>query len=88
MNRDNAELIAILIDKITKIENVLFKLDELKASDSFIIRGFKGDKDHSSVELPFNEVTTAVFSQDIIQLYVDTLNLELSELIKKLEEDF
>lgn len=90
MNRDNAELIASLVDRITKIEKVIFKLEDLKKCDSFNIIGHVSTSPsiNYSVDLNSSEIPTAIFTQDIVQLYIDTLNLELIELVKKLESDF
>ena len=88
MNRDNALLVANIVDKITKLEKTIFDLEDLKNKDSFTITAFDSMSPLEvwSVNLNSNEIATAVFSQDILELYVNTLNLELNELVKSLEE--
>lgn len=88
MNRDNAKIIASLVDRIDKIEKTIFNLEKLKCCESFKIIGNKKGEIDKLVELNDNDISTAIFEQDIIQFYIDTLNLELNELVKKLESDF
>ncbi len=84
MNRDNALLVANIVDKITKLEKTIFDVQGLILLRSFTIKGH-GTID-STVELKEGEIATVVFSTDILELYINTLNLELNDLVKSLEE--
>lgn len=87
MNRDNALLVAQIVDRITKLEKTIFDLQNLSNnSNSFIITGINATGSEMIVKLDSNEIATVVFTQDILELYINTLNLELNELIKSLEK--
>lgn len=86
MNRDNAIIVAGLVDRMTKIEDTIFKLEEIKKCSSYKIIGKEGIITSLEVALNENDIATVVFNQDILQLFIDTLNLELNELIQKLDE--
>lgn len=87
MNRDNALLVANIVDRITKLEKTIFELQALMNRDSFVITGSIDNISSSiNVKLESNEIATVVFTQDILELYINTLNLELNELIKSLDE--
>lgn len=87
MNRDNALLVANIVDKITKLEKTIFDVQHLMSKRSFTIKGFEpGIIGGVEVELKEGEIATVVFSTDILELYVNTLNLELNELVKSLED--
>ena len=86
MNRDKADVVAILVDKITKLESTIFEIQSIMNKDSYEIVAYDKEKNISKITLKSNEVSTVVFTEDILDLYVDTLNLELNELIKELEE--
>ena len=88
MNRDNAEIVAGLIDRINKLEKSIFSLQSFLDKDSYKIFGYDSTNESNVSELILNkdEISTVVFNQDIVQLYIDTLNLELNELVRKLEE--
>ena len=87
MNRDNALLVANIVDKITKLEKTIFDVQNLMIVRSFTIKGhMPGVVGSGEVELKEGEIATVVFSTDILELYINTLNLELDELVKSLEE--
>lgn len=90
MNRDNAILIAGIVDRITKLEKNIFEVQQLLDKDTFTIIGSHSITDspvsNIVVSLNPNEIATVVFTQDIIELYINTLNLELCELVKELEK--
>jgi len=88
MNRDNAEIIAGIVDRVSKLEKKIFELEQLKDKNIFVISGSRSDNIAitNSVELNQDEIATVVFAQDSIPLYIDTLNLELDELLKELDE--
>lgn len=85
MNRDNAIIVAGIVDRMTKLENTIFKLEEIKNCNSYQIIG-RVSPINLEVNLEQNDIATVVFNQDVLQLFIDTLNLELDELIKSLEE--
>lgn len=95
MNRDNALIVAGLVDRITKLEKTIFKLQEIMNKESFkIIAVEKQDEKYSNktyeietvVELHSGDIATVVFTQDVLQFYIDTLNLELNDLLNELDE--
>lgn len=88
MNRDNAIIVAGIVDRMTKLENTIFKLEEIRKCNSYKIVGKDSHSPMISYEVSLNEndIATVVFNQDVLQLFIDTLNLELDELIKSLEE--
>jgi hypothetical protein len=85
MNRDNALLVANIVDRITKLEKTIFDLQSLMTKRSFVIKG-SGIMIHDEVELNEGEIATVVFATDILELYINTLNLELNELVKSLDD--
>lgn len=89
MNRDNALLVAQIVDRITKLEQTIFDLQNLSSNNEFVITGLNSGSNtvcKSVVKLEANEIATVVFTQDILELYINTLNLELDELVKSLEK--
>ena len=95
MNRKDFDIAATLVERIDKLERTIFGLQEMLNKKSFqivasdfsigeIISNL--DKKESIVYLNPNEIATEVFVQDILQYYIDTLNLELEELRKSFEE--
>lgn len=87
MNRDNALLVANIVDKITKLEKTIFEVQNLTNKRSYTIKGFEpGVVGGGEVNLKEGEIATAVFATDILELYINTLNLELDDLVKSLEE--
>lgn len=86
MNRDKANSVAILVDKITKLEKNIFDIQTIMDKDSYEIISYDKDLKMDKINLKSNEISTVVFTEDILKFYVDTLNLELNELIKELDE--
>lgn len=88
MNRDNALLVANIVDKITRLEKTIFELQQLTIYDTFVINGSRSFSNLTTniVKLDANEIATVVFTQDILEYYINILNLELDELVKTLEE--
>lgn len=89
MNRDNAVIVAGLVDRITKLEETIFKLQQIANMTSYKIIPFdKVNKTSTDISVDLNEgdIATVVFNQDILQYFIDILNLELNELIKTLED--
>ena len=87
MNRDNALLVANIVDKITKLEKTIFEVQGLMNLRAFTIKGcIPGINGIRNVELNDGEIATVVFATDILELYINTLNLELNELVRSLED--
>lgn len=95
MNRDNALIVAGLVDRISKLEKTIFKLQEIMNKQSFkIVAVEEQDEKYTNktyevetvVELHSGDIATVVFTQDILQFYIDTLNLELVDLLQELDE--
>lgn len=87
MNRDNALLVANIVDKITKLEKTIFEVQGLMNLRAFTIKGcIPGIIGIRNVELNDGEIATVVFATDILELYINTLNLELNELVRSLED--
>jgi hypothetical protein len=88
MNRDNALLVAQIVDRIIKLEKTILELNVLMSKNSFVITGSNQPSIGTSisVNLEANEIATVVFTQDILEMFINTLNLELNELISSLEK--
>lgn len=88
MNRDNALLVAQIVDRITKLEKTILELNELMNKNTFVITGSNASIHPSTinVKLETDEIATVVFTQDILEMFINTLNLELNELISSLEK--
>ena len=88
MNIDNALLVAQIVDRITKLEKTILELNELMGKNTFIITGSNDLINLSTinVKLDANEIATVIFTQDILEMFINTLNLELNELINSLEK--
>lgn len=93
MKREDFDIAAGIVERMDKLEHSIFCLQEIMNKKSYaIIASSKEDKidNHSLpeyfVKLNCGEIATEVFIQDILEYYVNTLNLELEELRKSLEE--
>lgn len=105
MKRADFDIAAGLVDRIDKLEAVIFKLEEIKDKKNYAILAsnddivFSADKlgdiygevdgkvsNQFRVKLNSSEIATEVFIQDILELYINTLNLELDELRKSFED--
>ena len=105
MKRADFDIAAGLVDRIDKLEAVIFKLEEIRdkknyailaSNDDIIFTGEKLGDVYGSVDdklakqyrvkLNAGEIATEVFIQDILELYLNTLNLELDELRKSFDE--
>lgn len=91
MNREKFNIVA---DRIDKIEKTIFKLQELSSFYSFTIIGNEtllspqGDittVPKLIVELPDTEMSTEIFSDNILEYYINILNLELIDLRNEFE---
>ena len=107
MNRKDFDVAAGIAERMDKLENKIFELQNIMGRKSYTICANNepiviestiverlGDSPGSIlqlvepniVDLPSDEIATEVFIQDILQYYIDTLNLELDELRKSFEE--
>ena len=81
MKRTTFEVAEKIVDKIIKLEKTIFGLQDIANMKSYKILS----SDSKVVELNEGDIATEVFIQDILDYYINTLNLELSELQKELE---
>jgi hypothetical protein len=88
MVRDKFEIASILVNKMDKIEKTILELQSLTSRRSFIISSNEVQENVDTIEVVLNEgdISTEIFIQDILELYINTLNLELNELRKSFEE--
>jgi hypothetical protein len=97
MNRKDFDVAAGIAERMDKLENKIFELQNIMGRKSYAIcANNETITVHGSnlaqfvapsiVELNPDEIATEVFIQDILQYYIDTLNLELNELRKSFEE--
>jgi hypothetical protein len=84
MKRENFDIAVGIVDRIDKLEKTIFDLQAIMNKKSYNIVAV--DDNYTVVELKEGEIATVVFIQDILEYYVNTLNLELNELIKSFEE--
>lgn len=93
MNRKDFDVAAGIVERMDKLEKTIFELQGIMGKKSYQITGrdivdnpTSGSSGFSGcVELKEDEIATEVFIQDILQYYIDTLNLELDELRKSFE---
>ena len=96
MKRTDFDLAAGLVDRMDKLEKIIFKLQELQKFKEFVIiapiipiNSSIADPSISNeyaVELREGEMATEIFLQDILEYYINTLNLELNDLRKSFDE--
>lgn len=92
MRREDFDIAAGLVYRIDKLEKTIFKLEQIKNCNNFKIIGENYIVNNmttamattstvtTSIELNSGDIATEVFSQDILDYYTNTLNLELNEL--------
>ena len=90
MKREDFDIAAGIVDRMDKLEKTIFKLEEIRNKQEFTIIA-KNTNDLSElqlckVELLFDDLATVIFTQDILELFINTLNLELEELRKSFDE--
>jgi len=90
MKRNDFDVAAGLIYRIDKLEKTIFELQSITKCDKFKITGQSSDKlfNISEVELNTGDISTEVFSQDILEYFINTLNLELNELRENFDKLF
>jgi hypothetical protein len=87
MKREDFDVAAGIVDRMDKLEKTIFKLEEIRYKQEFTISARNiADLSICKVELLFDDLATVVFTQDILELFINTLNLELEDLRKSFEE--
>ena len=91
MKREDFDIAAGIVERMDKLEHSIFSLQEIMNNKSYAIIASNDTKIDSQlpeyiVKLNVGEIATEVFIQDILEYYVNTLNLELNELRKSLED--
>lgn len=98
MNRKDFDVAAGIAERMDKLEKTIFALQAIMGKKSYKIiastnnqvemfgtNGISGISE-VFVDLNASEIATEVFLQDILEYYINTLNLELDELRKSFEE--
>lgn len=90
MKRNDFDVAAGLVYRIDKIEKTIFELQSISRCDKFKISGYQSHTTFKSdeVELNTGDIATEVFSQDILEYFINTLNLELNELRENFDKLF
>ena len=101
MKREDFDIAAGIIDRMDKLEKTIFKLEEIRNKKNYAILASNDDIIYVSeklsdtndqeanqlkVSLTEDDLATVIFSQDVLILFIDTLNLELDELRKSFED--
>ena len=85
MKKEVADIAASIVDRINKLESKILELHELTNKKSYKIIGYDMFKE-VSVTLEEYSIAKEVFVQDILEYYINTLNLELDDEKIKLDE--
>lgn len=83
MKKENFDIASGLIDRIDKLEKMIFNLQDLSKCKYFTIIGdTKNDSDigNITINLKSNEMATEIFVDNILEYYIGILNIELQEL--------
>lgn len=86
MKRENFDIASGLIDRIDKLEKMIFDLQDLSKCKYFTIIGDTKNAVSDSgignitINLMSNEMTTEIFVDNILEYYIGILNIELQEL--------
>jgi hypothetical protein len=86
MKRDTFDIAITIVDRIDKLEKTIFELQQIQNKNSYKIISYNNDENEFIVELKNGEISTEVFIQDILEYYINILNLELNELQKSFSE--
>jgi hypothetical protein len=86
MKRETAEIASSIIDRIDKLEKIILELQSITNSKSYKIVAKSYDLWSIEVNLEESSIANEVFSQDVLDYFINTLNLELEEEQKKLDE--
>jgi len=91
MKRNDFDVAAGLVYRIDKIQKTIFELQSITKCDKFKIIGELSNINsqlRNEVELNTGDISTEVFSQDILEYFINTLNLELNELRENFDNLF
>lgn len=85
MERGSAEIASNIIDRINKLEDIILKLETIRNKKIYSIIA---SDDNINIRIDLNDsiIANEVFSQEILEFYINTLNLELMEEESKLEK--
>lgn len=91
MKREIFDIAAGLVERIDKLEKIIFKIQEISHKKNFEIRGFNSMVDNdvnlnNSIFLNDCDLATEIFIENFFEFYINNLNLELDELRKSLED--
>jgi len=82
MKKEDFDIAAGLVYRIDTLEKTIFKLEQIKNCQKFTIVGENSSISPVTppIELNTGDIATEVFTQNILDYYTNTLNLELNEL--------
>ena len=86
MKRDAFDIAVPIVDRIDKLESTIFKLQEIQNKTSYKLICYDIDENEYVVDLKMGEMSTEIFTQDILEYFINTLNLELNDLRKTFDE--
>ena len=86
MNRKDFDIAAGIAERMDKLEKTIFELEALKDKKAYKICAGNDGLNFTEVVLEEGAIATELFTQSILQYYIDNLNLELDELRKDFEE--
>lgn len=92
MKRENFDIAAGIVQRMDILKQTIFDTQDIMKKKSFLIIASddnsidKISKEQILVRLNSGEIATEVFIQDVLEYYINTLNLELEELIKSFED--
>ena len=87
MKKETAEIAANIVDRIDKLEKTILKLQTITNKFGYkIVAHSASHFENIEIDLVESSIANAVFSQDILEYFINTLNLELEEEQKKLDD--
>ena len=82
MKREYFDKAAGLVERIDNLKETIFGLEKLKNSTNFKIIG---ENMLHTVELKENTLSTEIFIENNLDYFINTLNLELDELLTEFD---
>ncbi|MCK9416785.1 hypothetical protein M0Q97_09030 [Candidatus Dojkabacteria bacterium] len=98
MKREIFDIAAGIVERIDKLEKIIFKIQDISHKKNFDIKGhdlhidaslINGERynaEEFTVNLIDGDLATEIFIENFFEFYINNLNLELDELRKSLEE--
>ena len=95
MKREIFDIAAGIVERVDKLEKIIFKIQEISNKKNFeikgydfeaIIQGIRYNSDEFTVNLIDGDLATEIFIENFFEFYINNLNLELDELRKSLDE--